>query len=117
MLIIGGTRFSGLYLFKELHDRVRGADPPSLWRLSSSHPKCQRHTSSIRTAHPASSTPSSLQGHSVTLFNRGKTPNRPVPGESKEAFEERIGKAQFVQGDRTNVEVKQRQAGTARNAF
>lgn len=24
VLIIGGTRFSGLYLFKELHDRVRG---------------------------------------------------------------------------------------------
>jgi hypothetical protein len=23
VLIIGGTRFSGLYLFKELHDRVR----------------------------------------------------------------------------------------------
>jgi hypothetical protein len=25
VLIIGGSRFSGLYLFKELHDRVRGA--------------------------------------------------------------------------------------------
>jgi hypothetical protein len=24
VLIIGGSRFSGLYLFKELHDRVRG---------------------------------------------------------------------------------------------
>jgi len=29
VLIIGGTRFSGLYLWKELHDRVRTC-PPSL---------------------------------------------------------------------------------------
>jgi nucleoside-diphosphate-sugar epimerase len=36
------------------------------------------------------------------LFNRGKTANRPVPGESKEAFEARIAKTTFVQGDRTN---------------
>ena len=32
VLIIGGTRFSGLYLWKELHDRVRTCPPlpPSL---------------------------------------------------------------------------------------
>jgi hypothetical protein len=47
-----------------------------------------------------------LQGHKVTLFNRGKTANRPVPGESEEAFQDRIAKASFVKGDRTNVEVR-----------
>ncbi|EKU20904.1 nad-dependent epimerase dehydratase [Nannochloropsis gaditana CCMP526] len=62
VLIIGGTRFSGLYLFKELHDR----------------------------------------GYDITLFNRGKTANRPVPGESAESYAERIGQATFVKGDRTN---------------
>lgn len=42
----------------------------------------------------------------MTLFNRGKTPNRPVPGESEEQFQDRIAKASFIKGDRTNIEVR-----------
>ncbi len=45
------------------------------------------------------------QGYDITLFNRGKTANRPVPGETQAAFEERVGKTKFVVGDRTNPEV------------
>jgi hypothetical protein len=47
-----------------------------------------------------------VQGHKVTLFNRGKTPNRPLPGESEADFQDRIAKASFIKGDRTNVDVR-----------
>lgn len=60
VLIIGGTRFSGAYLWKELHDR----------------------------------------GHSVAVYNRGKTAPSPVTGESDDAFRQRLGAATFLKGDR-----------------
>lgn len=63
-LIIGGTRFSGLYLYKELYDR----------------------------------------GHEITVFNRGKTGNRKLPGESDDDFSARDGDTKFVTGDRTNAD-------------
>jgi hypothetical protein len=47
-----------------------------------------------------------MQGHKVTLFNRGKTANRPLPGESEADFQDRIAKASFIKGDRTNVDVR-----------
>jgi hypothetical protein len=45
----------------------------------------------------------------VTLFNRGKTPNRALPGESEAEFQERICKASFIQGDRTSLQVDSRE--------
>ncbi|KAJ1399915.1 38 kDa ribosome-associated protein precursor [Ochromonadaceae sp. CCMP2298] len=63
VLIVGGTRFSGLYLWKELHDR----------------------------------------GHSVTLFNRGKTALQRLPKESHEGFEKRCAETQYLKGDRQNA--------------
>lgn len=62
ILIVGGTRFSGLYLWEELHNR----------------------------------------GHEITLFNRGKTALKKLPGESDAAFEKRKSETQFVKGDRKN---------------
>lgn len=64
VLVIGGTRFSGAYLWKELYDR----------------------------------------GHSVTVYNRGKTSPKPVARESEEAFQARIAAATSLKGDRKDVE-------------
>ena len=64
VLIIGGTRFSGASLWKELHDR----------------------------------------GHSVTVYNRGKTAPKPVARESGEAFEARIQAAKYLKGDRKETQ-------------
>ena len=63
VLIVGGTRFSGLYLWEELHKR----------------------------------------GHSVTLFNRGKTALKKLPGESDYQFEQRKRDTKFIQGDRKDI--------------
>ena len=64
VLIVGGTRFSGLYLWKELHAR----------------------------------------GHSVTLFNRGKTALEKLPGrETDEEFDARVKATTFITGDRKDV--------------
>lgn len=63
VLIIGGTRFSGLYLWKELDER----------------------------------------GHKVTLLNRGKTAPQKLPSENEEQFENRMKRASFLTGDRTNT--------------
>lgn len=60
VLLIGGTRFSGAYLWSELHKR----------------------------------------GHSVSLYNRGKTPPKKLPRESEEEFQARIAAAKFLKGDR-----------------
>jgi nucleoside-diphosphate-sugar epimerase len=60
VLIIGGSRFSGAYLWKELNDR----------------------------------------GHDVTVYNRGKTPPKPVARESDEAFQARIAATTALKGDR-----------------
>ncbi|CAM9641474.1 unnamed protein product, partial [Choristocarpus tenellus] len=65
VLVVGGTRFSGLYLVKELHDR----------------------------------------GHEVVLYNRGKTPNKQLPGESDEAFAKRQAEVKTIVGDRKDPEV------------
>ena len=64
VLVIGGTRFSGAYLWKELHNR----------------------------------------GHSVTVYNRGKTAPKPVVRESDDEFNARIAAAYMLKGDRTNAE-------------
>ena len=64
VLVIGGTRFSGAYLWKELYDR----------------------------------------GHSVTVYNRGKTDPKPVIRESDEAFQARIAAATALKGDRKDPE-------------
>jgi len=64
VLIIGGTRFSGLYLWKELYDR----------------------------------------GHSITLFNRGKSSLKKLPKESEDDFEKRKSSARFINGDRQVAE-------------
>jgi nucleoside-diphosphate-sugar epimerase len=64
VLVIGGTRFSGAYLWKELHDR----------------------------------------GHSVTVYNRGKTEPKPVVRESEEDFQARISAATSLKGDRKDPE-------------
>ena len=64
VLIIGGTRFSGNYLWKELVDR----------------------------------------GHSVTLYNRGKTDPVAVPGESEADFERRVSQTDFIVGDRKDAQ-------------
>lgn len=72
VLIIGGTRFSGLWLWKELLDR----------------------------------------GHSVTLFNRGKTAMQPIPRETDEQFQKRIASTRFIAGDRTNADsIKEKLGG------
>ena len=63
VLIVGGTRFSGLYLWEELHSR----------------------------------------GHSVTLYNRGKTALKKIPSESDEAFEKRKAATKYVKGDRKDL--------------
>lgn len=111
VLIIGGTRFSGLYLWKELHDRVCiymaglvGFGVVGVVHLEGR--QACTHTVSPDPQNPKhpSTTPKS-QGYDITVFNRGKTPNRAVPGESQAAFEERVGKAKFVTGDRTNADV------------
>mmetsp|Transcript_4464 Transcript_4464/g.10765 ORF Transcript_4464/g.10765 Transcript_4464/m.10765 type:complete len:352 (+) Transcript_4464:94-1149(+) len=62
--IVGGTRFSGAYLWKSLYDA----------------------------------------GHDVTVFNRGKTPPRPVARESDEEFQARLAAATFLVGDRKDPE-------------
>lgn len=62
VLVIGGTRFSGAYLWKELYDR----------------------------------------GHTVTVYNRGKTQPKPVARESDEAFQARISASTSIKGDRTD---------------
>jgi nucleoside-diphosphate-sugar epimerase len=64
VLIIGGTRFSGAALWKELYDR----------------------------------------GHTVTVYNRGKTPAQAVVRESADDFDARIRAATFLQGDRQDPE-------------
>lgn len=64
VLLIGGTRFSGLYLWKELLDR----------------------------------------GHSVTLFNRGKTEIPHIRGESDDEFNLRKTNTNYIQGDRKNID-------------
>ena len=64
VLMIGGTRFSGAYLWKELYDR----------------------------------------GHTVTVYNRGKTNPKPVARESEEAFQARMAAAISIKGDRTDPE-------------
>jgi nucleoside-diphosphate-sugar epimerase len=64
VLVIGGTRFSGAYLWKELYDR----------------------------------------GHSVTVYNRGKTAPKPVARESEEAFQARIAASTTIKGDRQDPE-------------
>ena len=67
-----------------------------------------RNASAKRKRRGCSSTPHPpprAQGYDITLFNRGKTANRALPGESKQAFDERIAKTTFVKGDRTNPEV------------
>ena len=64
VLVIGGTRFSGAYLWKELYDR----------------------------------------GHTVTVYNRGKTNPKPVARESEEAFQARMAAAISIKGDRTDPE-------------
>lgn len=63
VLIVGGTRFSGLYLWEELHKR----------------------------------------GHSVTLYNRGKTALKKIPGESDAQFDTRVKETQFIKGDRKDT--------------
>eukprot|EP01041_Mallomonas_annulata_P012462 gene12462-26212_t len=60
VLIIGGTRFSGLYLWKELHNR----------------------------------------GHSITLFNRGKSKITKLPKETDAEFESRLSATKFINGNR-----------------
>ena len=60
VLVIGGTRFSGLYLWKELYSR----------------------------------------GHSVTLFNRGKSSFKKLPQESEEQFDARVKAVRVIKGDR-----------------
>jgi len=60
VLIIGGTRFSGLYLWNELHKR----------------------------------------GHSITLFNRGKSKLQKLPQESEAEFEKRVSSTRFINGNR-----------------
>uniref|UniRef100_A0A0G4HZ55 NAD-dependent epimerase/dehydratase domain-containing protein n=1 Tax=Chromera velia CCMP2878 TaxID=1169474 RepID=A0A0G4HZ55_9ALVE len=64
VLLIGGTRFSGLYVWQELVKR----------------------------------------GHKVTLFNRGKTALKQIPGETDEEFEHRKSSTTFVTGDRQDPE-------------
>jgi hypothetical protein len=87
VLIIGGTRFSGLYLWKELYDRV-------------SAPALSNDTSISLINHFCI-----LQGYSVTLFNRGKTALAKVPGETDATFQHRLSETQFITGDRSNQEV------------
>lgn len=65
VLVIGGTRFSGLYLQRELHSR----------------------------------------GHEVTLYNRGKTANQQLPGESDAEFEKRSKEVKTIIGDRKDAAV------------
>ena len=60
VLVIGGTRFSGSFLWSELHKR----------------------------------------GHSVTLYNRGKTPPKPVAREDEKTFQARVEATKFLKGDR-----------------
>jgi len=64
VLLIGGTRFSGAYLWSELHKR----------------------------------------GHSVTVYNRGKTAPKPVVRESESEFNARVDGADYLVGDRTDAE-------------
>lgn len=64
VLIVGGTRFSGAYLWKELFTR----------------------------------------GHSVTIYNRGKTPPKPVAREGAYEFQMRVGSAKYLKGDRQDPE-------------
>lgn len=64
VLLIGGTRFSGASLWRELHKR----------------------------------------GHSITVYNRGKTTPKPVARESQSEFDERIASAAFLKGDRKDPE-------------
>jgi nucleoside-diphosphate-sugar epimerase len=45
------------------------------------------------------------RGHSVTLFNRGKTPPKPLPRETPQDFQQRVDLTTFIQGDRQKVDV------------
>jgi hypothetical protein len=120
VLIIGGTRFSGLYLFKELHDRVCMPQECGRHGMQSQHP-CRHGLIPPRFATEYSAVCTWIralsgvtipfmckfeQGYDITLFNRGKTANKALPGESKEEFEARIAATTFVKGDRTNAEVR-----------
>ncbi|KAL7579720.1 hypothetical protein ACA910_021864 [Epithemia clementina (nom. ined.)] len=64
VLIIGGTRFSGAYLWKELFAR----------------------------------------GHKVTVYNRGKTPAKPVAREGEYEYQMRVASAKYLKGDRQDPE-------------
>ena len=85
VLLIGGTRFSGLYLWKELVDRVL---QPRKKRYSFYNNMCMLCT----------------QGHKVTLFNRGKTSLKKLPKESEAQFEARKAATAFIQGNRQNAD-------------
>jgi hypothetical protein len=65
VLLIGGTRFSGAYLWSELFRR----------------------------------------GHSVTLYNRGKTSPKRLPRESEAEFAQRLLETKMITGDRKDAAV------------
>jgi hypothetical protein len=44
------------------------------------------------------------RGHDVTLFNRGKTPPKQIPGESDADFAARKEQTKYLKGDRTDPE-------------
>ncbi|CAN0402725.1 unnamed protein product [Ascophyllum nodosum] len=71
VLVVGGTRFSGLYLTRELH----------------------------------------LRGHEVVLYNRGKTENKQLPGESDASYAKRCEEVKTIVGDRKDPEVCQSTLG------
>ena len=39
----------------------------------------------------------------MTLFNRGKTALKKIPGETDEGFQKRLKETEFIHGDRTNA--------------
>ena len=82
VLIIGGTRFSGLYLWKELHDRV----------------SISKH--SIPSQFIIEIILDIKQGHSITLFNRGKSALKKLPKESDDEFNKRTKSAKYITGNR-----------------
>lgn len=45
------------------------------------------------------------RGHDITIFNRGKTPIKILPGESEDELKMRIQHAKFIAGDRTDASV------------
>ncbi len=44
------------------------------------------------------------RGHDVTLYNRGKTPAKQIPGESDAAFAARKEQTKYLKGDRSDPE-------------